>query len=422
MSRPQSMPDFTALMESSTSVLESSNFEKRIHSRRQTSPDRKAQHPRKKPSISLAAGLMMNTESPIGTAALSPRKRSQSRPAEETRMEQDEGGNLFYAYGLRSDYPASPPYILTFASAAICSQWWALVQQDYPSSSRPSPQFFVVRSEDMELIQDDPKFFSLRNKWFYTSQDSPTCPPIVIPLQHANGVPAAVASPPLTQENTSNPAIDSLAESLTRLAGVVESNAEQVHALSVAQSAGLHAMQEINESNSFQIKAISESQTRLQALVDQNASHYIALSNQSFQSQEQSRQAQEQTRKSQEHTQKAQEQTKDILKTTLSQLQTLSKNQIQLSQSCDGMMRSIESLSNSVTHFTSNALSDTASNHSLSAFATNMSPPPRKLNRRVKGVWYEYDSAPTSSNTQRRRIDSVNADTPPKSPVIFKTV
>jgi hypothetical protein len=321
---------------------------------------------------------------------------------------------------LQSDYPASPPYVLTFASAAVCAQWWHLVHREYPFSARPSPQFFVVRSEDMELVQDDARFVDMRNQWFYTSQDSPTCPPIVIPLQHANGAPIASHAPPAA-ETPSTSAMDSLAESLTRLAGVVESNAEQVHALSVAQSAGLQAMQEICESNGTQIKAISDSQIRLQALVDQNASHYIALSNQSFQSQEQSRQAQEHTRKSQEQTRKSQEQTKDILKTTISQLQTLSKSQIQLSQSCDAMMRSIEGIGSSVSQLASNAMSDTASNQSLSAvFASNMSPAPRKLNRRVKGVWYEYDSAPSPSGTPRRRIDSANVDTPPKSPVIFK--
>jgi hypothetical protein len=122
-SRPQSMPDFAALMAtSSTSLLETANceapnFEKRIHHRRQTSPERRAHHMRKKPSISLAAGLMMNTESPLGSgllgsAPLSPRKRSLSRPApapapasapaaERSASGQEEGANLFYAYALR---------------------------------------------------------------------------------------------------------------------------------------------------------------------------------------------------------------------------------------------------------------------------------------------------------------------------------
>ena len=290
-------------------------------------------------------------------------------------------------------------------------------------SARPSPQFFIVRSEDMELIQDDPKFFSLRNKWFYSSQDSPTCPPIVLPLQYANGAPA-MSPPPPASEKISTPALDSLAESLARLSSVVESNAEQVHALSVAQSTGLQAMQEINESNSIQIKAISESQIKLQALVDQNASHYIALSNTSFQSQESTRQAQERTLK-------AQEQTKDILDKTVAQLASLAKAQADLSQTCQSMIQSLDAF----THNT--AVSDTASTHSLStsatmvreasasALASRISPPPRKLNRRIKGVWYEYDCAPGSApssttGTPRKWADSASVQTPPKSPVALR--
>jgi hypothetical protein len=100
------MPDFTALMDNSKSIFESSSshIEKRIHthSRRQTSPERKPAIPWKKPSLSLAAGLMMNhSDSPMVTGPLSPRKRSQSRPAETPKMEPEEGANLFYAYALR---------------------------------------------------------------------------------------------------------------------------------------------------------------------------------------------------------------------------------------------------------------------------------------------------------------------------------
>lgn len=104
MSRPQSMPDFTALMDSTKSLFEAtttSNFEKRIHSRRTTSPDRRSHHGRKRPSLSLAAGLMMNTESPLLTGTMSPRKRSGNYPAEDKGLDVDEGGTLFYAYALR---------------------------------------------------------------------------------------------------------------------------------------------------------------------------------------------------------------------------------------------------------------------------------------------------------------------------------
>ncbi|CAO2650236.1 Nn.00g015280.m01.CDS01 [Neocucurbitaria sp. VM-36] len=398
MSRPKSMPDFTALMDASTPL-----FEKRIHNRRQTSPGKKA-HPRKNPSISLAAGLIMNTESPKSTGPLpSPRKQSRDRMLEGAQEDQDERESLFYAYALRSDYPNSPPYILTFASFTICSQWWTLVQYEYPDSARPSPQFFVLKSDDLEHIQDDPKFFELCHKWFYTSQDSPKTLACIIPLQNAK---AHHVIPPQQsiEEKPAVPAMDSLLEKLERLTNVVETNAEQIHALSVAQSAGLQAMQEINESNSTQIKAIADSQIRLQALVDQNASHYIALANTSFQSQEK---------------------IKDIMRTTASQIQSLSKNQAQLANTCDSMMRGIDNLSTSVSQMNlSTALSDTASTQStpsaasFSAIANRISPPPRKLNRRVKGVWYEYDTTSTSTGSPKRSVNFV--DTPPKSPVTLK--
>jgi hypothetical protein len=47
--------------------------------------------------------------------------------------------------------------------------------------------------------------------------------------------------------------------------------------------------------------------------------------------------------------------------------------------------------------------------------ATRINPPPRKLNKRIKGVWYEYDhtvdgSSPGSPESPRRTI--TNADTP----------
>lgn len=393
------MPDFTSLMDASTTI-----FEKRIHSRRQTSPERKVEHARKKPSISLAAGLIMNTDSPKVTGPLnSPRKHSRERTIEEGQEEPDEDETLFYAYALKSNYSNSPPYILTFASAAICSQWWAIVRTEYPDSARPSPQLFVLKSEDMEHIQDEPKLLNLRHKWFCTSQDSPTSVSAIIPLQTTNGLPIAAPHHPVVEKPATS-AIDRLTETLERLASVVETNADQIHALSVAQSAGLQAMQEINESNSTQIKAIADSQIKLQGLVDQNASHYIALSNTSFQTQEK---------------------IKEIMKSTATQVQSLSKNQAKLANTCDAMMRGIDDLSTSVSQMNVNsAMSDTASTQSIqsaasfSAIANRISPPPRKLNRRVKGVWYEYDTSSTPTGSPKRSVNF--ADTPSKSPLSLK--
>jgi len=274
----------------------------------------------------------------------------------------------------------------------------------------------VLKTDDMQAIQDDPKFLGLRGKWFFTSQDRSNCATPVIPLQGVTG--HLIARAPLSQaqpaaEKPTHMSVDSLAEKLERLSSVVESSAEHIHALSVAQSAGLQRMQEINESNSTQIKALAESQAKLQSLIDQNASHYIALSNTSF---------------------KSHEQVKDVLQATTTQIQSLSGSQEQLAQTCKAMMRSIESLGFSVEHMgVASPLapsSDASTMHSLSpvsrttSVTNRVNPAPRKLNRRIRGVWYEYDDgepkihgaprklAPAPSLTSTQRAPA----TPPRTP------
>ncbi len=97
MSRPKSMPDFTALMDASAPI-----FEKRIHTRRALSPERRAEQPRKRQSFSLATGLIMKADLPKNMGPVSsPRKLSQERKPEEPNKGPDEPGNLFYAYALR---------------------------------------------------------------------------------------------------------------------------------------------------------------------------------------------------------------------------------------------------------------------------------------------------------------------------------
>lgn len=264
-----------------------------------------------------------------------------------------------------------------------------------------------MKSNDLEHIPDNLRFYSLRHKWFYTGQDNLSNTSPTIPLQSADGhalAPAQQTRPQTQQmEIPSSAVTDGLAEKLDRLTSVVENNAEQIHALSVAQSAGLQRMQEINESNTAQIKALAESQAKLQALIDQNASHYIALSNSSFQ---------------------AQESIKNIMKTTANQIQGLSRNQAQLANTYDGMMRGIDNLASSVTqlNINSSAASDTSSAVSssipFSVMGNRINPPPRKLNRKIKGVWYEYDNTPSPTASPGRSVQF--ADTPPKTPVTPK--
>jgi hypothetical protein len=274
------------------------------------------------------------------------------------------------------------------------------VQREYPDARRPSAQLFVLKSDDLDHISDNLRFYSLRHKWFCTGQDNLSNSSPVIPLQSADGHALAPAQEPQPERpSSSSSAVDSLTEKLDRLAGVVEKNVEQINALSVAQSAGLQRMQEINETNTAQIMGLADSQAKLQALIDQNASHYIALSNASFETQEQ---------------------IKTVLKTTASQIQNLSKNQAQLANTCDGMMRGIDNLANNISQMNvSSAVSDTSSVVGSPApfgvLGSRITPPPRKLNRRVKGVWYEYDmSSPAPSASPKKSVGF--ADTPSKKP------
>ncbi|EAT91005.2 hypothetical protein SNOG_01356 [Parastagonospora nodorum SN15] len=418
VSRPKSMPDFSALLDASTPL-----FEARAQNRRQTSPVRGQGYPRKKVSISLAAGLIMNENQKNAGALDSPYKQSLDGTQEEEQDVSEDA--LFHAYALKvrtpvplsayeadmgaqSDFPNSPPYILTFASAAICTQWWALVRREYSDAMRPSPQLFVMKSDELEHINDNLRFYGLRNKWFLTGQDNLSNTSPVIPLQSADGRALAPTQQPHTERPSSSSSasasgVESLTEKLDRLASVVEKNVEQIHALSVAQSAGLQRMQEINETNTAQIMGLADQQAKLQALIDQNASHYIALSNNSFESQEQ---------------------IKTVMKTTATQIQSLSKNQAQLANTCDGMMRGIDNLAASISQMnvgpapseTSSAVSSPVPS---GVMGNRITPPPRKLNRRIKGVWYEYDMSSTTPTSSPKKSVGFT-DTLSKSPATPK--
>jgi hypothetical protein len=52
--------------------------------------------------------------------------------------------------------------------------------------------------------------------------------------------------------------------------------------------------------------------------------------------------------------------------------------------------------------------------------SSRINPPPRKLNRRIKGVWYEYDNSlggnlPESPESPKTTVTNA-ADAPPKIP------
>lgn len=400
MSRPKSMTDFSNLLTSSQqSILEK---------------------PRKKPSISLAAGLIMAAESPKSI----PNTPSQSHGG---------GGisdNLFYAYGRRvsallhrlhpnnradnatqSDYAQYPPYLLTFSSVSIASQWWDLVKTEYPDSTREGTQLFTFKGEDIPgQIWDNGKFSPLKNKWFYSQMSETGGSASIIPLQDERGNPisSSLNSPihgparPSSNSSTISPSttqpfdLSSLSATLEKMNAMIAENTSQIKALSVAQSSGLQRMQEINESNAAQIKALADGQSKLQSLVDQNATHYIALSNSQFQNQEQ---------------------VKNVMKQNAEQIKALASGQSQLASACKDMMKAVGQMSESLTVPQGPVAGGRGGLENFfgkgGSVISNISPGPRKLNRRIKGVWYEYDSSTVSSPRT-----SVSMETPPRSPVV----
>ncbi|KAF1976719.1 hypothetical protein BU23DRAFT_551198 [Bimuria novae-zelandiae CBS 107.79] len=387
-SRPKSMTDFQSLLDASAP------------------PNGQ---PRKKASISLAQGLMMTSESPRSYSI--PDVSSASGPWSE---------NLFYAYAQKSDYAQSSPYILTFTNALIADQWWSLVQREYPESTRPGPQLFILKGDDMqEQIQDNPKFYDLRNSWFYTPSEGATAP---IPLQDYRGNPVAPPEPPKPEKPTPDTSAFDMKEleaTLDKMAAMITENTESIRALSVAQSTGLQTMQEINESTSTQIKALADNQAALQALVSQNASHYIALSNQSF---------------------SAQSTMQNVLQSNAEQLASLAEGQKRLVDTCAGMVRSMEKVGGTIERVGETMKevgSDSASNanvmrdteRTIGTIVNRIQPPPRKLNRRIKGVWYEYDDTPGVASSEKENFKGMMTprksvqmlSTPPKSPLSTRT-
>jgi hypothetical protein len=260
-----------------------------------------------------------------------------------------------------------------------------------------------------EQIQDNPKFFDLRNSWFYTPSEGGTAP---IPLQDYHGNPVVAPEQPKEKEEKAETGgfdLKGLEATLEKMAAMITENTESIRALSVAQSTGLQTMQEINESTSTQIKALADNQSALQAIINQNATHYIALSNASF---------------------GAQSSMQNVLQSNAKQIESLANGQKKLVATCVDMMHSLDKVGEAMKEVGSDSASNASlmreTEKSIGTIVNRIQPPPRKLNRRVKGVWYEYDDGPncasqlpTAPTTPRKTVRIL--DTPPKSPSSTRT-
>jgi hypothetical protein len=319
-------------------------------------------------------------------------------------------GTVKLTAGPQSDYAQSAPFVLTFASALVAEQWWTLVQRESPEATRPGPQLFILKGDDMqEQIQDNPKFFDLRNSWFYTPSEGGTAP---IPLQDYHGNPVVAPEQPKERQEkaeTSGFDLQGLEATLAKMAAMIIENTESIRALSVAQSTGLQTMQEINESTSTQIKALADNQSALQTIVNQNATHYIALSNSSF---------------------GAQSSMQNVLQSNAKQIESLASGQKKLVATCVDMMHSVDKVNETIKEVGSDSASNASvmreTEKSIGTIVNRIQPPPRKLNRRVKGVWYEYDEEPSGASqlsaapvTPKKTVRIL--DTPPKTTTSART-
>ncbi|KAK3725999.1 hypothetical protein LTR37_000147 [Vermiconidia calcicola] len=136
-------------------------------------------------------------ESPIAVErpASTPRTISQPVVPSSSHSNGDSGGdgNLFYAYARKGDDLKSR-YLLTFASAYVANEWWLLLQTHFPDASRPGPQLFSFKTDDLlSKVWKHPAFSHLKSKWMYIAFSDTQSEGLggaaqgIIPVQDAEG-------------------------------------------------------------------------------------------------------------------------------------------------------------------------------------------------------------------------------------------
>jgi hypothetical protein len=80
-------------------------------------------------------------------------------------------------------------YLLTFASARVGNEWWALVQTHYPDATRPGSQLFSFEEDFLEKAWSQEAFAHLKPKWMYVQLNDTTggATQTIIPVQDARG-------------------------------------------------------------------------------------------------------------------------------------------------------------------------------------------------------------------------------------------
>lgn len=201
---------------------------------------------------------------PISERPTSPRPLSPpSVPSSNGSVREGEG-NLFYAYArkvchrgptllkpwlitpLQGD-DLSSRYLLTFASASVANEWYSLIKSHFPSTTRPGPQLFSFKTDDLlPKAWRHPAFEHLQSKWMYISFSETSSESIggaaqgIIPVQDVHGnMLGGAASPSSSPEigkarkevRDMNEGVGRLEEHFEKMMEAVERNTEGVRKL-----------------------------------------------------------------------------------------------------------------------------------------------------------------------------------------------
>jgi ribosome assembly protein YihI (activator of Der GTPase) len=179
-------------------------------------------------------------------------------------------------------------YLLTFASARVGNEWWALVQTHYPDATRPGSQLFSFEEDFLEKAWSQEAFAHLKPKWMYVQLNDTTggATQTIIPVQDARGnLLAGTSSSPEqhseneTKEDTRN-GVKTLEERFEKMMEVVERNTEQISALATAKETpgDRNAPTTVNgKADSADTSELSGHLGRISQLLEKNCAHVAGL-------------------------------------------------------------------------------------------------------------------------------------------------
>ena len=310
---------------------------------------------------------------------------------------------------MQTDNHWASRYLITFESAAICNEWWSLVESEYPSQGvRHGPQLFSFQGDNFpSKPANNKKFDDLKTKWLYTQFGDATGTggrgQDILPLQdwngrilNASGSPSGTSNPaqnpPKGKEKAASSGDDDDEDKERSKTGRFDTNA----LLESLQS--MHSMVEMNNA---QIAQLTESQARDQERVERAETVL----------EENARQLQDLTRahmKAQRQTQELAEQNAKLIRELRRQRTTAAKPPpLQLQQEQQQQETGQGEQKGSVEKEKEKEKESKADK----ACAHNVRPPPRKLDKQLVGYAYEKTAqgkgkAQKRGNPLRRTVSS----------------